>query len=173
MRITQLTLIGILAIPFLLAEEQNGPAREAAPQPLFKEGNAQRASKAMKVKPQDASNISSLSSFEIFTGLTIAPGQTLNLFGTLDWTGADSASIAVACPASTSLANTQILVYWQMPAFTNTYTATNVLLGSNFLFKNMGGGVVPVFGNYFGLQVKNVGSTVVTCDQLTVYGVVR
>ncbi len=172
-KIAKLTLIGIFAICSLMAEEQNGSERTAALPLIVKDGNAQRPSKTMKLKREDVSNITSLSNFEIFTGLTIQPGQTLNLFGILDWTGADTASIAIACPTSTSLQNTQVLVYWQMPAFTNTYTATSGLLGSNLLFTNMGGGVVPVFGNFFGLQVKNTGSAVVACDQLTVYGVVR
>jgi hypothetical protein len=173
MRISRLTIIGIFATSVLMAEDHNVPAHEAAQQALFNEGNAQRASRTMKLKRDDVNNVSSLSTFEIFTGLTIAPGQTLNLFGSLDWTGADSASIAIACPASTSLQNVQVLVYWNMPALSSIYTATNVVLGSTFAFKNMGGEVVPVFGAFFGLQVKNASSTVVTCDQLTVYGVVR
>ena len=172
MRIRQLTFIGMFATSFLMAEEHNVPGREVTSQPLFDGGNAQRASRTLKLKRDDV-NINSLSAFEIFTGLSLTPGQTVTLFSSLDWTGAANASIAIACPTSTSLQNVQVVVYWQMPALSSTYTATNVLLGSNFAFKNMGGGVVPVFGNSFGMQVKNVGSTVVTCDQLTVYGVVR
>jgi hypothetical protein len=136
---------------------------------------ARRPTRSVQVKPDDAStpNLTSLSNFEVFTGITIPPGQTLTVLGTLDWTGASTASIAMSCPASTSLQNTAIVVYWQMPSFTNLWTGTSGLLGSGFLFSNMGGGVVPVFGNFFGLQVTNAGSTTVACDQLTVYGVVH
>jgi len=173
MRIAQLTLLGVLAAPLLSAQAFTSPVREPIEQPTFKEGAAQRPTKTFKMKREDAVGVSSLSVVEIFTGLTIAPGQTLNLFGNLDWTGAETASLAIACPTATPLTNIQVFVYWQMPAFTNTYVATSSLAASNFAFKNMGGSVVPVFGNYFGLQLRNSGTTTVNCDQLTMYGVVR
>jgi len=173
MRIAQLTLIGILTATFVMADNDALPVREAAQQPLFKEGRAQRPSKTVKLRREELSSGNASCECEIFTGITIPPGQTMNFGGNLDWTGAENAAIAVACPASTSLQNTQVVVYWQMSAFTSTYTATNILAGSNFAYKNMGGATVPVFGNYFGIQIKNVGLTTVVCDQLTVYGVLR
>ncbi len=166
-------LIGISVLPSLVAQEHKEPLHKPAPH--FDAASAKRPARSMQVKRDDdsGSNVESLSNFEVFTGLTIAPGQTLTLLGSLDWTGASTASIAIECPASTSLQDTAILVYWQMPSFTNTYTATSGLLGSDFLFSNMGGAVVSVFGNFFGLQVTNAGSSPVACDQLTVYGVVQ
>ena len=171
--IRTLLLIGISALPSLVAQERKEPLHQAAPQ--FDIAHSQRPAKSMQVKREDTTgaNTDSLSVFQIFGPLTIAPGQTINLFSTADWTGASSVAIAIECPASTSLVNSAISVYWQLPAFTNTYTFTSAVLGSDFLFTNVGGAVVPVFGTVLGLQVTNAGSAPVVCDQLTIYGVVH
>lgn len=134
----------------------------------------------MKVRPgtklhknDTTTNLPSLSGFEAFTNLVVQPGQYAVLTSTLDWTGAVQASVAIECPASTSLQNVQIAVEWAMPAYAGFWTATSVIAGNTLLLPNMGGAVVPAFGNQLQILLINSGTTTVTCDQLTVYALLQ
>jgi hypothetical protein len=109
---------------------------------------------------------------DAFSNIVVQPGQSLPLVSAVDWTGADHVSIAIECPSSTSLQNVNIAVLWSMPVASN-YTATDVISGKNLLVPNMGGAVVPVYGNLLGLGIINSGNTSIACDQVTVYGVVH
>jgi hypothetical protein len=120
----------------------------------------------------NVTNTNSLSVFDAFSNIVVQPGQTLPLVSAVDWTGADHVSIAIECPTSTSLQNVGIAVLWSMPVASN-YTATDLISGKNFLVPNMGGAVVPAYGNQLGLGIINSGTTIIACDQVTVYGVVH
>jgi hypothetical protein len=125
--------------------------------------------------PKDASaNLTSLTVSDAFANIVVQPGQTLPLVSVADWTGADHVSIAIECPASTSLQNSSIAVAWGVPlSNAPNYTVTDLILGKSFFLPNMGGAVVPVYGNQLGLIIVNAGTTTLTCDQVTVYGVVH
>jgi hypothetical protein len=121
-------------------------------------------------------NAPSLSNFDAFSNIVVAPGQAATLTSTLDWTGADHVSIAIHCPAGTNLTSTVLAVQWAIPALASTapyYTATDAILGQNLLLPNMGGGTVPVYGNQLQIVVVNGGSTAISCDQVTAYAVVH
>ena len=121
-----------------------------------------------------SSNMPSLTAFESFSNVAVQPGPTSQLTSSTDWTGADHVSVAISCPASTSLQNTVIVIGWAIPLpNAPNYTATDAIIGKNLLLPNMGGAVVPSYGNMLQLLVINSGSTSIACDQLTVYGVVH
>jgi hypothetical protein len=114
----------------------------------------------------------SLSAYNVFQNLVIPPGQNLLLTSQQDWAGADHASVAIECPASTSLQKVGIVMTWTIP-IANFYTITDVISGSNFLLQNQGGAVVPTYGNMLQIIVVNTGPATVACDQLTAYAIVH
>jgi hypothetical protein len=70
------------------------------------------------------------------------------------------------------LQNVAITMWWGSPNAIYL-TMTDVIVGSNFVLKNMGGSAVPVYGSQIQIQVVNTGSTPVSCDQVTTYAVVH
>jgi hypothetical protein len=132
---------------------------------------SKRAEPRPEAKPRDT-NLTSLSAYEVFTNVTVAPGQSVTLTSQQDWTGADRISIAVQCPSSTSLAKVGIGVAWSIP-IANYFALTDVILGSNFTLPYTGGGTSPAYGNQLQLVMVNTGSTTVSCNQLTAYAVVH
>ena len=164
--VCRMILTGLVLTGGLSAQEKKEatPAKESMSQ-IPKRPDVKRAT------PKDANN-PSLSAFDAFTTIVLPPGQTINLTSVIDWTGADHVSIAIECPTSTSLQRVQLFVTWGI-ALAPFYTTTDVILGSNLLFSNMGGATVPAYGNNLQIVMANSGSTTVACDQLTVYGVVH
>jgi hypothetical protein len=114
----------------------------------------------------------SLSTFQVWYGLTIPAGQTLNLASDQDWTGTTTVAIAIECPPSMSIKNTQIFVWWGM-SIANNLVSTDAIFGSNLTYTNMGGTTVATYGSQLKLQVRNAGTTDLACDQVTAYGVNR
>lgn len=166
-RMSRMIFAGLVLTCSLAAQEKREaatPKEPAGPMSQSKRSEIKRAT------PKDA-NTPSLSAFDAFTNIVLPAGQVTNFTSAIDWTGADHVSIAIECPPSTSLQKVQILVTWAMP-LAPFYTTTDVILGSNLLFANMGGAIVPAYGNQLQIVILNSGSTV-ACDQLTVYAVVH
>lgn len=153
----------ILALPLLAAwgaeEKTENPPTPAA-KPSMKKSGARAATDF------SLSNIDSLIDF------TIPPGQSVRLVGANDYTGADHVSIGMECPAGNPLTNIQILVWWGMP-IANWLFVADVIKASTFVYLNMGGVVVPVYGPFIQVEARNVGTVPVSCHQLTVYAVVH
>jgi hypothetical protein len=121
--------------------------------------------------PRDT-NMSSLSVYGIWTGITVPAGQVLTLQSQTDYTGADHVSVAVECPTTTSLKSVGLAVSWTNP-LANFYAVTDVILGSDLVFGYTGGATVPVYGPQLQISVVNVGTTSIACDQVTTYAVVH
>jgi hypothetical protein len=121
-----------------------------------------------------AGNTNSLSAFEAFSNIVVPAGQSMSLTSLTDWTGADRVSIAISCPTSTSLQNAGIAVQWGVPLSNAPYyTTADLIQGKNLHYSNMGGAVVPAYGNQLQLVVINNWTTGIACDQVTVYAVVH
>jgi hypothetical protein len=130
---------------------------------------------APKVEPKhitpratDASH----SIFEVYKSFTVPPGQSISFDAISDYTGADRASIAIQCPASTDLRNVQLLFFWTME-MADWYVGTDFVNGNLLAFTNMGGAVTTVFGSRLRVEVKNNGTLPAACNQLMIYAVVR
>jgi hypothetical protein len=134
-----------------------------------------KASKAVRREPTAAAAGArsaadpSLTNYEVAKSFTVAAGQTVKVQSGSDWTGGSEVAVGLNCAA---VANLRVYALWSV-AEADFYTATDTLLGSNFAFTNQGGGVVPVHGTILQLQVRNTGTTDVSCDQILVFGVVR
>jgi hypothetical protein len=119
-----------------------------------------------------ASSNPSFTVSDTWTSITVAAGASYKLTSTNDYTGSEQVSIAIECPTAVSLQNVGITVWWGIP-IAPFLTLTDVVAGSGFLLKNMGGGSVSVYGNQIMLQVVNTGTTAISCDQVTTYAVVH
>ena len=166
----RLILAGLIATSSLFAQEkqEKKDKKELVAQIAGHLASPQKRS-TVALKPA-ATTLSSVTVYEAFTGLVIPGGQNLNLTSAQDWTGADHVSIAIECPGSTNLKNIALVVYWAIP-IVNFYTLTDIIEGSNFLFTNQGGAVVPTYGNQLQVTVVNQGSNTIACDQLTIYAI--
>jgi hypothetical protein len=87
-----------------------------------------------------------------------------------DYTGAERVSITIGCDSS--LKDVALVVYWSTSIATIPI-GTSVITSDSLLFTNAGGAVVPVFGQQFQIEVRNGGSTPVSCPQLSAYAVVH
>jgi hypothetical protein len=179
MRIPQMSLIGLIAAVTVMAQSEAPPppehnARNSKPVIIETMPQTAAAQISAPVRREATTKRSatdgSLSTFQVWWGLTIAAGQTLNLPSDQDWTGVNTIAVAVDCTGSAK--NAQIFVWWGMN-IANYLTATDAILGSNFTFANMGGAMVPAYGSILRLQFKNTGTTDLSCDQVTAYGVNR
>jgi hypothetical protein len=134
---------------------------------------AAKSTPAKTAGPRDAtSNTSSLTLFGAVGAFTVAPGGTYKITSSYDYTGADTLAVAVECPSGNNLQNVGVTVWWGNSLAANL-TLTDVILGSDFSLSYMGGGTVPVYGSQLLLQVVNIGTITVSCDQLTTYAVVH
>jgi hypothetical protein len=151
MRMLKLIMVGLIVVMAWGADEKNQPLPP-------------RPSVAVKPVRRDATpNLPSLSAFDVYKNISLLPGQGLGFQALTDFTGADKVAIAIKCPPTTNLKNVAIVVSWGMP-IADWLSTTDVILGSNFLFPNSGGAVVPAYGNILHVEVNNMGTTPVTCD---------
>jgi hypothetical protein len=152
----------LLCAKISLAEKK----AEATPIPATKQA-------ARAASPKTTATTSpTLAVTDTWTSFTVAPGTYYSLTSKSDYSGTDHISIAIECPAGNSLQNVSITVWWAN-AIAPYFAQTDAILGSNFSLTNMGGAVVPVYGPTLLLEVVNSGTTAVSCDQVTTYGVVH
>ena len=175
----QIILLSALAVSGCLvaADDQTGavkPEKEAAPTIERPRIQFQRAVRPLVNAARPRTTDSAATSYEAFGNFAVQAGQNLNLASTTDWTGATQVAIAVHCPSATSLQNVQILPYWGVNLdVAQVLTAADVILGKNLAFTNAGGSVVNAYGSQLVVQIRNTGTTAITCDQITFYGFVH
>lgn len=168
MRLFAFTLTGLAVLVVGLSAEETKEAAE--PRLKIEKPAPQRGQSARRIG-HDV-NLPSLTNLESLTNFTVPPSGHMVFTGVLDYTGADQAHIAIECPPPNSLTNVALVVYWGNPQV-SYLTATTVILGSNLLYKNMGGATVAAYGTALSIDIQNSGSTPVACDQMTVYAVVH
>jgi hypothetical protein len=100
-------------------------------------------------------------------GFTV-PAQTCRFFDSeMDFGGTRQVAISLLAVGA-SLATTRVIPFFSVPGA--PYAAfTTQLRGSDFVFSDGGGGVVPVSGRLLRLMVCNDGTAPLTYTQLSVY----
>jgi hypothetical protein len=181
MRTLQISIVGIAAAIALVAQTKTeAPAEPKPTAEIVKknDGPALQMTAGRSVRqnpvtaaasPGRAAADPSLTNYELAKTFTVAAGQTVRVQSNSDWTGGNEVAISLNCA---SVANLRVYALWSVPN-ADFYSGTDILPGANFAFTNQGGGVVPVHGTQLMVQVRNTGTTDVSCDQIIIFGVVH
>ncbi len=129
------------------------------------EDGAQAAKKSARhaAHPKDLPNKGS----EVFTNVTIGPGQSTALDSGLDYSNADMVRVSVRSE-NADLSDLQFVAYWAVDG-TDFYNATEAADGSTFIYGNVGGAQFCVYGSQFRLVLKNTGSSTINLVQVMLF----
>ncbi|SRR5258708_4924578 len=125
--------------------------------------HATKRSASKSAKPRDMPN----GSFEVFSNVTIGPGQSAALDSGLDYSNVDLVRVSVRS-ANTDLGSVQFEAYWSVPD-AEFYDVTQAADGSTFVYGNAGGAQFLVYGNQFRLVLTNTGSSTVNLLQVMLF----
>jgi len=158
-RITIAAALVALLVPAGFAQKQS---RKTAENRSHAVKAANRAA-GKTARPRDMPNGSS----EVFTDLTIGPGQSINIDSGLDYANTDIVRVSIRS-ANADLNNLQLESYWSVPT-ADLYNATEAMDGSTFVFGNVGGAQFCVYGNQFRLVLTNTGSSTINLMQVMLF----
>lgn len=118
---------------------------------------------ASKSKPKSMRN----ERWEVFTDVTIGPGQSAVLDSGLDYAGSEMARVSIRS-ADFDLDKLQLQAYWSVPD-ADYYNATDAIDGSTFAFGNAGGAKFLVYGSQFRLVLTNNGDATINLQQVILF----
>ncbi len=104
---------------------------------------------------------------EVFSNVTIGPGQSAVLDSGLDYTYVELVRVSVRS-ANADLSSLQFVAYWSVPG-AEFYNATQAIEWSTFIYGNTGGAQFSVYGSQFRLVLKNTGSSTVNLLQVLLF----
>lgn len=125
--------------------------------------HAAKTGAGKSAKPRDMPNGSS----EVFTDVTIGPGQSVNIDSGLDYSNVDMVRVSVRSD-NPDLSSLQFEAYWSVPT-AEYYDATQAVDGSTFVYGNVGGAQFSVYGNQFRLVLTNTGGSTVNLLQVMLF----
>ena len=121
-----------------------------------------------------ASIVSASGNSEVFQSVSIAPGKTVSIDSTMDYSSANTVAVTVQCIVCTSTATslgTSGLVLqarWTVPN-AQLYVATENKAATAFPYWDAGGAVFNVYGAQFRLTLQNQGSQTIALQQITLF----
>ena len=169
------TLLAACSVCACFAEVRPDPQSTAGRQSAATEKSITRSDSPAKVSRKASDNsIVNTGNSDVFEGIFIDAGKTINLDSTLDYSSATTVAIGIQCivcdSSATSLGTSGLvlLARWAVPN-AEMYVTTENKTSTLFPYWDAGGVIFNVYGSSFRLSLQNKGSQPISIEQIIVF----